>query len=293
MLGMIIMSDDYDAGIPSSVRDMQGLTHELEKHLVIAYIDTSIAGKYSDPQLGGIGPTWTVNGKVNGNLCMRENDWEYWRVLLADQDAAHKDLIFGNECEVVLLARDGVWRTDGPKELTTKSIKLTAASRADFAVRCTADSTLKVGNQVVANIVADSSLPLIGGSAPFDYNWKVDPRPNYLRDLWNEPAVSIDPMSLGARRINGELFDEHFPLYSWDCNSGIHELSLSANAHPFHMHVDHVQTMGCGGDYEDGERYDTVQGNCQVRFELDSSFSPTGPYILHCHILEHEGECSR
>jgi FtsP/CotA-like multicopper oxidase with cupredoxin domain len=223
---------------------------------------------------------------VNGNLCVRNNDWEYWRVLLADVNALHKDLAFGPECEVMLLARHGVWRTVAPKPLTTNRIQLTAASRADFAVRCTADSTVSVDGQVVANIFADSSIPATGG-VPYDAGntWSVS-RPAYLRDLSSGPA-QVDQMWVGARRINGQLFDHHHPTYSWACDSGIRELDLTAGAHPFHIHVEHVQTFGCGGDYEDGERYDTVQGRCRVRFELQNSF--TGPYIFHCHILEHEG----
>ena len=80
-------------------------------------------------------------------------------MLIADPDAKMKDVEIGPECEAVLMARDGVWRTAAPMALVNNTISLTGASRADLAVRCSADSTITVGNTVVANIYADANLP--------------------------------------------------------------------------------------------------------------------------------------
>jgi hypothetical protein len=49
---MIVVSDEFDVGIPDSVRAMQAV----EKQLVIARIDTSVAALYGDTDLGGIDP---------------------------------------------------------------------------------------------------------------------------------------------------------------------------------------------------------------------------------------------
>jgi hypothetical protein len=42
-------------------------------------------------------------------------------------------------------ARDGVWRTTGPKPISSRSIAIPGAARVDVAVRCTADADLSVG----------------------------------------------------------------------------------------------------------------------------------------------------
>ncbi len=100
-------------------------------------------------------PTWTVNGLVQGAFCAPANEWQHWRVLLADRSATEKTVGVGSNCEVALLARDGVWRTTAPKVLSTGSISLTGASRADLAVRCTNDSTLTINGTTIANIYVE------------------------------------------------------------------------------------------------------------------------------------------
>jgi hypothetical protein len=73
---------------------------------------------------------------------------------------------------------------------------------------------------------------------------------------------------------------------------GIQEWSIGANNHPFHLHVYHQQVQGVcnGGDFEDGEYYDTISGSCDVRFDTDpqTTTSFDGRTIMHCHILQHE-----
>ena len=66
-----------------------------------------------------------------------------------------------------------------------------------------------------------------------------------------------------------------------------------ATNHPFHLHVYHFQALsGCGGDFEEGEYYDTMAGSCSVRFDLNAATSSPyeGRTIMHCHILEHEDQ---
>jgi FtsP/CotA-like multicopper oxidase with cupredoxin domain len=207
----------------------------------------------------------------------------------------------GPDCEVVLLARDGVWRREAvPKELPTNSIELTGASRADLAVRCSADSTISVNNTVVANVVADSNLPTNPNSnvGPYDggstgSTWSAF-RPSYLRDLRGETLVENRSVNMGARTINGNKFDKYDPTFSILAGS-VQEWNIKgATQHPFHKHVYHVQMSGaCGsGAFEDGEYYDTIAGNCLVRFDLNPVTSSVydGKTIMHCHILSHEDE---
>ncbi len=287
MFGLIVIDDSND-GMPVNVANME------EKQFVIGFLDASVAGTGGDTLLSGtFGSSWTVNGSVNGNFVMPPNTWQHWRVLLADVDAKPKTITVGAECEVALMSRDGVWRTAVPKALTTGSITLTGASRADLAVRCSADSSISVGNTTVANIfvdgVADTSVHPYATDGTSSWS---SLRPTYLRDLRAESPSNTESVKLGARTINGQKFDHDLPTFTLSAD-GVEEWKLTgAQNHPFHLHIYHVQVIGDCGEYEDGEYYDTVAGNCTIRFDINPTTTSVyeGKTIMHCHILEHEDQ---
>jgi FtsP/CotA-like multicopper oxidase with cupredoxin domain len=288
--GMLLIDDSND-GMPQHVADMQ------ERNIVLGYLDPGVAGSGGDTLISGtLSPTWTINGQKNGSLCMPANEWQHWRVLLADRDAKAKNVSFGDNCEIALMARDGVWRTEVPKEIPGNSISLTGASRADFAVRCSADSSISVGQNQLASIVVgdqgDTSvhpyLDVDGGAT-----WPSN-RPDYLRDLSAVPNNQLNGMNvrMGARTVNGSKYDHHNANFTLPADK-VQDWSISGAAqHPFHLHVYHMQAFGCGGDYEDGEYYDVIGANCGVRFDTNASTTSAydGRTIMHCHILEHEDQ---
>ncbi len=287
--GMLIVDDSGD-GIPAGVAAMD------ERLLAVGFLEPGVvAGNGGDTLISGsLTTAWTVNGQVEGNLCTPVNEWQHWRVLIADPDAKMKNVVVGPECEAVLMARDAVWRTTAPLALTDNTIRLTGASRADLAVRCSADSTITVDNTVVANIYADSNLPADLTVGPYSDGaaggtWSAN-RPSYLQDLRGETPDYTDSMQVGARSVYGMAYDENVPIF--DLLPGIQEWSVSANNHPFHLHVYHQQVQGVcnGGDFEDGEYYDTISGSCDIRFDTDPQTTTAydGRTIMHCHILQHE-----
>jgi len=297
--GLIIIDDGAD-NIPPQVAAME------ERHLVVAYLDPDVAGTGGDTLItGSLSPTWTVNGKVNGDLCVPPNTWQHWRLLLADRDAKEKTVSVGNGCEVALMARDGVWRTEAPKQLASNSLVLTGASRADLAVRCAANSDIAVGGQTVANILVNgqqgnqAAHPFVenqDGSINTEATWSAE-RPLYLRDLrfLNGEPVNTETVNMGARTINGSKFDMMNPTFAYDATeNAIQDWTLKgARNHPFHLHIYHVQVQGDCGSFEDGEYYDVISGNCNIRFDLGTSpYNPAfaGRTIMHCHILEHEDQ---
>ncbi|MDB4539955.1 multicopper oxidase domain-containing protein, partial [Saprospiraceae bacterium] len=287
--GMLVIDDSGD-GIPANVASMA------EKQIVLGFLDTSVAGAGGDTLVSGtLSPTWTVNGDVGGTISAQLDTWQHWRVLIADTDAKDKVLSFGPECEVVLLARDGVWRTSAPGVVTNNDIQITGASRADFAVRVSANSQLQIDGLVVASIAADglpdtSSHPY----APDGVSLWSAVRPSYLRELRNVPAsnINLETVSMGASDINNVPFDANVPLFAYTTDK-VQEWRLQgAKNHPFHMHIYHVQAQETKDDFEAGEYYDTISENMDVRFDLSTATaSPfAGRTIFHCHILEHEDQ---
>jgi FtsP/CotA-like multicopper oxidase with cupredoxin domain len=283
--GLLIVDDGAD-GIPANVAAMT------ERQIVLGFLDPAAAGAGGDVLMNGtLSPTWTVNGLVGGNVCMPPDTWQHWRVLLADRDARAKEIEFGPECEVMVLARDGVWRTMAPKDLPTNRISITGASRADLAIRVTGDSEVRVDGTLVANIYADGTPDLTVN--PYDTDgvsmWSAI-RPDYLRDLRDETTVNSEAVSMGARTINGSKFDMDVPTFTLPADQ-VQEWSVSgAVNHPFHLHVYHMQALADDNDFEAGEYYDVIAAKMSVRFDLSAGTSSpyAGRTILHCHILGHE-----
>jgi FtsP/CotA-like multicopper oxidase with cupredoxin domain len=295
--GLIVIDDVYiEDNDPATIAVPAEVAGMADRDLVIGFLDPNNSGVSGDTLIDGtLGPTWTVNGAVNGNLCMPQNEWQHWRVLLADADSRPKDVAVNGQCEVQLMARDGVWRTEVPKAIPTNTVNLTGASRADLAVRCQGDATITVANTVVANVYADDALPSDTTVSPFDSgNTWMSNRPVYLRDLRDVPnnQLNTETVRMGARTINGSKFDMETPTFelpadkvqSWGLNG--------ARQHPFHLHIYHIQADGTCGDYEDGEFYDVISENCQLRFDLNAATSSVfvGKTIMHCHVLEHEDQ---
>lgn len=288
--GNIIIDDSLD-GLPANVANME------EKELIIAFLDPGAAGTGGDTLISGtLSPTWTVNGKVagTGTTCMPPNTWQHWRVLLADRNASPKTITVGDQCEIALMARDGVWRTEVPLNLSpSNSITITGASRADLAVRCSADTNISVDNTVVANIAVEG----IADATVHPYNtdgvstWSAN-RPAYLRDLRALTPDNFETVSMGARTINGAKFDHTVPTFTLPATDLQEWTVKGAQQHPFHLHVYHMQMTSDCGDYEGGEYYDTIATNCDVRFDLNAATSDvySGRTIMHCHILAHEDQ---
>jgi FtsP/CotA-like multicopper oxidase with cupredoxin domain len=293
--GLIVIDDSAD-GIPPNVAELD------ERQLVVAYLDPDVAGTGGDTLISGsLSPTWTINGKVNGDICMPRDSWQHWRLLLADRDASPRTVSVGAGCEVALMARDGVWRTEVPKKLVGNSLELTGASRADLAVRCASDSSISVGGQSVADIVVTGGANPLYHGHPFANDASVDNyertwsalRPDYLRDLRNESGnLNRETVYMGATTINGERYDKHNATFTLRANAVQDWTLTGARNHPFHLHIYHMQVQENCGSYEDGEYYDVVADNCNIRFDLDhqTTSAYNGRTVMHCHILRHEDQ---
>ncbi len=286
--GLIVIDDGNDQ-LPTNVAAME------ERHLVLGYIDPGTAGTGGDTLVAGnLNAGWTVNGTRGGTMTVPPNTWQHWRILLADRDAKAKDVTVGDGCEAMLLARDGVWRTVSPKALGDNTVNMTGASRADLAVRCTSTTDIRIGTQSVAtvDVAGQADTTPHPFAADGTSTWSAE-RPSYLRDLQGVNQVNSETIRMGARTVNGSKFDHHNPNLTLTADAVQAWSIKGATNHPFHLHIYHFQAQaGCGGDFEQGEYYDTMAGICEVRFDLSTATSTpyAGRTIMHCHILAHEDE---
>jgi FtsP/CotA-like multicopper oxidase with cupredoxin domain len=289
--GLIVIDDAQD-GLPLNVTNMD------EQHLVLGFLEPGNAeGTGGDTLISGtFSAGWTINGSVGGDVCLPADTWQHWRMLVADQDARLVDLEIGDGCEVGLMARDGVWRTQVPKILGDNKLTLTGASRADLAVRCSTNSTISVAGNQVSNISVSGSPN--SDVHPYDENGEAAQqpwaaiRPDYLLDFRKDifEVADSDSIRMGARSVLGRKFDATRANLTKDAN-GIQEWSLNgATNHPYHLHNYHVQVQSDCGPYEAGEFYDVIAGNCDLRFLMNDTEAYEGRTIFHCHILQHEDQ---
>eukprot|EP00753_Platysulcus_tardus_P002709 PLAT11826.1.p1 GENE.PLAT11826.1~~PLAT11826.1.p1 ORF type:complete len:671 (+),score=279.11 PLAT11826.1:215-2014(+) len=254
-LGMIVVENARD-NLPESLAAMP------QRELVVAYVDPTAADAVRIDSImsttGELAAGWAVNGVFSGDLCVEKNEWMYVRVLMARAAAQPTQLRWGDGCEAHLLARDGVYRRAGPLE--TNSVDMPAASRADFAVRCSADTTLSIRRDVVANIVVSGD----GEATDFavtTQQWEDIVRPDYLSDFRDLTEDNTEHVVLTATSLNGVPYTAETPSMTINCGELQQWTVASSQAHPLHIHVNHFQLQSdCGRDFEPGEFYDTLSG---------------------------------
>ena len=241
-----------------------------------------------------VGSTRLGNGLSNLELPLTADEWHRLRVVGVDPRATPNDLVVGSGgCEVRVVAYDGVWRNEVPHSVDTNRYSLTGASRMDFAVRCSAGSHDvllggKNSRSGVATLVATAGD--VTSATPFDggNNAWQPARPRYLQDLRSAAVDNTFAISMSASSINGQSWDSATPLDSFDYDT-VQEWTISAaGAHPYHLHVYHMQVVSPGGcgHHEEGEWYDVISDNsCTVRFRTADL---GGRVIMHCHVLSHE-----
>ena len=269
--GMLIVEEQ--SGIASNANVQLWLDRSHERLLV--------ASKVVNKRLG--------NGVSSLQLPITAGEWYRLRVAAVDPSATPANFVVGgNACEVRAAAYDGVWRTSVPHPTNTNTYVLTGASRIDVAVKCLAGShaVLWGGGQVATLITTVGTItaatPYANGGA-----W-LPSRPLYLQDLRSATVGNTYDISMSAAQINGKRWDMNVPLATMQYDV-VQEWTISGTgAHPFHLHIYHMQvvTQGGCGQHEEGEWYDTISdGSCTVRFR---TIDYGGRVVFHCHVLSHE-----
>jgi FtsP/CotA-like multicopper oxidase with cupredoxin domain len=242
-----------------------------------------------------VGSSYLVNGQANPTFTADANEWIRFRIIQTGSDSGSTAInwdITGNNCETWLLAKDGVYLQDAPRQVSAFFVG-TTASRADVAVRCSAAGSYSLGGiatlQVSGNDVGSTAL------AP-----PVSPcRPSYLSDLVSVTPDQSHTINMRATQIqiDGTNYDDNFPNGPTLPGDGVIQIRVStSSAHPYHQHVNHFQLVDASPNMPQDSRSngqwnlqgdwgDTLAGNggasVTARFHT-ATFS--GPMVMHCHI---------
>lgn len=238
-----------------------------------------------------------ANGKTSETIELTANEWHLLRVAAVDPSGSDRTIIVDDSvCEARFVAYDGVWRSQVPRLSTVSSFQLTGSSRADLAIRCSQSSGIWYdvkntrGTPIVQLDVSGS-----GSSSPSPYadegtgsQW-VPTRPTYLENNLPSAGSNTYSISMSGAQINGQSWDAANSITSFPYNS-LQQWSVSGSgAHPFHLHLYHMQIAssgGCGTMFEEGQYYDTLSTTtCVVRFR---TVDIGGRMVMHCHVLGHE-----
>lgn len=277
--GMLIIEENTSLLDNVEAASQDGIQKWLNNELLL------VASKVGNTNLG--------NGQSNLQFNnMIKDEWYRLRVAAVDPNGRSSTLTLPSSCDIHAVAYDGVWRFNAPQTTVSTSFDLTGSSRLDVAIKCTQEGTFNInfgtGSSTVAQLVVGSGT--VTAATPFTSSggtWQPG-RPNYLRDVSTEDVDETYSIQMTAAQINGASYYMGVPaLRSFDYGTLQQWTISSSGAHPFHLHVYHMQIVDCG-NYEVGEYYDTVstQANeCVVRFHIID----LGERItMHCHVLSHE-----
>jgi len=324
-VGAIIVEEDARAeGLPLWLISMEEIV------LVIQHLELNrlrgIARRGSDPVFnfnGGNSDFWIINGEYQPDICLTTGKWKRFRIVNSDMRRANEYTIDAaggdtSSCNVYLISKDGVLihgqNNQVPREITTRTMYFTVASRAEVAVKCTQSGSYSIttsaingANTVIANIVVSDPF---GTEADIQLTPFHPIRPRYLHSLidvdpakwisdggeYNTETVSIDRIAEGGFGFNNQLFaGPTTNIFTNPLRAGsLQQWTLSRNNnHPLHIHVNHFQILSLrrndiGSDpnwTEIGDWLDIINEEATIRFVADRF---GGHVIMHCHILEHE-----
>jgi len=228
--------------------------------------------------------TWLVNGLTEPVISMETGVWQRWRLIHAGWGGDDLSVSM-QSCEMVLLAKDGIYISDFPRVISGTSIP--AGGRADIVVRCGSAGTFDV--QGPGGVLARATV-VEGGPADSVLSSWAPTVPSYLEDLREETVDSACNCAtkVSGKGINGYTFDPDREIHGSKLGS-VMQREVSSGRHPYHQHVFPFQvTSVAETEYvKIGDWHDVLKGGFTMRFAPQKF---TGKMMMHCHILEHEDQ---
>ena len=255
-----------------------------------------------------------INDEYEPTICLNKGEWK--RLRMVHNDVFRElELLMGDTkaCDVQLLAKDGVYVSPAPRNITTNVIYFTQSSRVDILIKCDEAGIfdIRTWDQGDLNPRERRVNVTIGYLEVSDDNesanveiFPFEPlRPRYLEDLVFYDESEIDDFweveFTSATTINNRSFQNStsYPEdYQPDINTTNQWNVINAPNfhHPLHIHVNHFQVIEgeeqIGTDPMftlKGDWLDTIAKTSSIRF-LTDTFG--GGVVLHCHVLTHEDE---
>jgi FtsP/CotA-like multicopper oxidase with cupredoxin domain len=240
-----------------------------------------------------------VNGLYNTTMDITAGQWQRWRIVFGAWNKKPLDLEIDSDgdCEMNLLAKDGIYINDYPRSLDT--VPIPVGGRADIMVRCKAAGLYTVnsylGDLFRLNVVEPENGPVLWTYPTTGFTFS---RPPYLKDLTGRTA------SPGCA-CNTWLDDDKMNQLSYEPGVFLHKIARGSivertvegvDSHPYHQHVYPFQIIELSseidendskyfkvGDYQDSL---TVRSSEMVKIQYEAS-TFNGRIAVHCHRITH------
>jgi len=283
-VGLITVEDDpLNREVPVQTREAPYFYLIIQTHLPSYWVPSSKAAEFV-----------TVNGLAgNPTLEITAQKWTRLRVLsvsisLGQFIQGQWTVPDGVTCQVVLIAKDGVYLKT-PRPIPSPFVMYwNEANRNDFMVNCDgpANSVIQVYYGVYEAFQIQL-LALPANEQPDTYNLNYQAcLPAYLDDLFDAPVVNANDSIVLTPLLTFEGFDESDALATYNIGDVI-EISTTGYGHPFHIHINHMQVMELDetGWFIPGDWQDTGQNIFNAKMKLDRF---TEMMLLHCHNIVHQ-----
>lgn len=248
-----------------------------------------------------------VNGQYQPVVNMQPGEWQRWRIIYGNwlEDALDFAFQSSPSCEMYLLAKDGIYIDDYPRDVS--SLPIPSGGRADIMVRCSDEGTHIVqdfeGQTLMTVEVAGTDV----GSTDLE-TWSPE-YPAYLTSLTSTApsdgcgcATVMEPCDSDRDKtcINQNLFDADVYVHTVEFGSVVERELNGVHKHPYHQHVYPFQlvsgveglkdpdqdTYFKTGDWQDTLYVDVAPDQyVNVRYTADVH---DGVVMVHCHMLNHE-----
>jgi len=239
---MALIVEDKPGDVPSEVENAE------EVVLVVQLFDIAEFEEKIKPRSGdqlfdvvpknSIGDKFLlVNGQFMPKLTITAGVWQRWRVVFASWDKTPLDLVMDSsgDCEMYLLAKDGIYISDYPRQIDLYPIG--SGGRADIMVRCGDVGTYTVTDYNGDLFTVESVSPggAIDVSTPPTTGFQF-PEPDYLKDLTgtSAPSACTCDTLLDSDQLNEISFEPNLYLHTVELGSVVERDLDGVDSHPYH-----------------------------------------------------------
>ena len=191
------------------------------------------------PDVNGGDELLLVNGQYQPTLSMVVGEWQRWRVVFAGWSRRSLDLQLNsdNNCETHLLAKDGIYITDYPREID--NFRIVTGGRADIMVRCNVAGVYQATSYLGDFFEVEVTEPQTTAVEPTELTTGFEfPRPAYLNDLRSadpSPGCSCNThMEDDVMAVNGLPFNKDLYLHTIAQGSIVERNVTGVDGHPYH-----------------------------------------------------------